>query len=230
MNEAYHILRVLKRSVRSLTQTKEERRHAMVGPTRLWKMKRDFQIQFLKAMNLKPDHYFLDIGCGTLRGGIPLIAYLQEGHYFGLDVRAETLDEGRKELREVGLEEKKPILLSSPDISQLVIERKFDYIWAFSVLIHMSDAILNNTLYFVSEHLSEEGVFYANANIGEDKEGNWQGFPVVWRTIEFYSYACAKNSLVISDLGRLKDHGHISNVESQDSQRMLRITKKIDKV
>ncbi|WP_204102348.1 MULTISPECIES: class I SAM-dependent methyltransferase [Spirulina sp. CCY15215] len=218
-------MRALKRFIQSLAQTKEENRHSMVGPAHLWKMKRDFQIHFLKKENLKPEHYLLDIGCGTLRGGIPLIAYLQNGHYFGVEVREDALDEGRKELNEAGLEEKKPTLLVSSDISKLSIEQKFDYIWAFSVLLHMSDEILNDTLAFVSDHLSNTGAFYANVYIGEWKEGNWLEFPVVARTFEFYSNACTKNYLAMSDLGYLKDYGHISNVKSQDNQRMLKITK-----
>lgn len=221
-----NLLKASKRFIKSLTHTKEERRHKLVGPAELWKMKRDFQIQFLQAMGLMPEQYLLDLGCGTLRGGIPLITYLQDGHYFGIETRSEALDEARKELREAGQEEKNPNLLLSQDISQLMIDKKFDFIWAFSVLIHMSDEVLNDALGFVSKHLLKEGVFYANVNIGEKKEGNWQGFPVVARTFEFYCQACVKNGLAVTDLGPLKDHGHISKVEAQDSQRILKITKK----
>jgi cyclopropane fatty-acyl-phospholipid synthase-like methyltransferase len=220
-----HLLKSLRRSIMSLTQTKKERRHALVGPARLWEMKRDFQTRFLKDMGLKPGQYLFDIGCGTLRGGIPLIDYLQHGHYFGVEVRATVLDEGRKELREAGLERKNPTLLLSTDISQLAVDRKFDYIWAFSVLIHMNDKILNDTLAFVSRHVAQEGYFYANVIIGERQEGHWQGFPVVARPFDFYGQACVTNGLVVTDLGSLKELGHISNLEGQDSQRMLRITR-----
>ena len=220
------LLTKLKRRISSLTQSKEERRHALVGPANLWKMKRDFQIRFLKDVGLKPGHYLFEIGCGTLRGGLPLIQYLENGHYFGVEVRAEVLDEGRKELKEAGLLRKNPTLLLSPDISQLTVNRKFDYIWAFSVLIHMHDNILNDTLDFVSKHLSTEGVFYANVIIGNRKEGNWQGFPVVARTFDFYNKACAMNGLAVSDLGPLKNLGHIANIESQDNQKMLKIVRK----
>ena len=218
-----YLLARLIRRISSLTQTKEERRHALVGPAKLWKMKRDFQIRFLSDMDLKPGHYLFEIGCGTLRGGVPLIQYLENGHYFGVEVREEVLDEGRKELREAGLEGKNPTLLLSPKIAQLTVNRKFDYIWAFSVLIHMNDKILNDTLSFVSKHLSEEGSFYANVIIGDRKEGDWQGFPVVTRPFDFYGQACTMNGLVVSDLGPVKELGHIAKVESQDSQRMLKI-------
>lgn len=229
-----YLLRKLKRRSKSLiqtatkvlTQTKEERRHALVGPPSLWKMKRQFQIQFLTEMGLKPQHELFEIGCGTLRGGLPLIQYLENGHYFGMDVREEVLNEGRKELKETGLEGKNSTLLLCPDISELTINQKFDYIWSYSVLFHMNDEILNDALAFVSRHLSDEGVFYANVNMGEGKEGNWQGFPYVARTFEFYNQACAVNGLVASDIGPLKELGHIANIESHDNQRMLKIAKK----
>lgn len=216
----------LKRHLGSVIQSNKERRHHLVGPSSLWMMKRDFQIQFLKKMGLKPEHYLFDIGCGTLRGGIPIIDYLNNGHYFGSEVRPEVLEEGQQELRDAGLDIKNPTLIHSPDISKISIDQKFDFIWAFSVLIHMNDDILRDTLRFVSNHLSDDGAFYTNVNIGEKNEGNWQEFPVVWRTLEFYNQECFKNNLNFVDIGSLKSHGHRSNIESQDNQTMLCITKK----
>src|SRR5207237_3852901 len=80
--------------------TEEERRSAMVGPASLWQMKRDFQINFLRSMGLEPENYLLDIGCGVLRGGIPIIQYLAEGHYYGIEVRSDALEEGTRSLRD----------------------------------------------------------------------------------------------------------------------------------
>jgi cyclopropane fatty-acyl-phospholipid synthase-like methyltransferase len=219
-----NLVRLLKHRVKSLTLSKAESRHSLVGPAELWNMKRDFQVGFLKKAGLLPHHYLLDIGCGTLRGGIPLIAHLQDGHYFGIEARADVLDEGREELRDAGLEGRRPTLLASPDMSQLNLDQKFSFIWAFSVLIHLSDDILNETLNFVSRHLADEGTFFANVNVGSHQEGSWQGFPVVWRSLDFYADMCLKNKLAVSDLGPLKDLGHVSNVESQDIQRMLRVS------
>lgn len=200
-----------------------ERRHALVGPANLWAIKREFQIRFLKAMKLAPESYLFDVGCGTLRGGLPLIEYLHEGHYFGCEVREHVLNEGRLELQEAGLNWKNPVLLLTPDISRLNVDRKFDFIWAFSVLIHMKDEVLDSTLAFASRHLSDNGVFYANINAGCTPDGEWQGFPVVWRTLDFYQSACARHGLTLSDLGPLSAHGHVLDVAAQDHQRMLRI-------
>ncbi|MDD9819408.1 MAG: class I SAM-dependent methyltransferase [Nitrospira sp.] len=205
--------------------TRKEARHALVGPVKNWKTKRDFQIRFLKAMGLAPDHYLLDIGCGTLRGGIPLIKYLRHSHYCGIDVRKQVLDEGRKELQESGLGKKHPVLLHVTDISQLMMDRKYDYIWAFAVLIHMSDDILHHTLACIKKYLADGGVCYANVNVDSEGGGGgsyWHEFPLVWRPYEFYNRACSRNHLVLTDLGPLKNYG--DPVATQDTQRMVRIT------
>lgn len=203
--------------------TEVERRHALVGPAHLWSEKREFQVQFLKSMRLMPENNLFDIGCGTLRGGLPLIDYLHEGHYVGCEVRENVLHEGRLELQQAGLGWKNPALLLVPDISRLELGRTFDFIWAFSVLIHLKDEILDGTLACVSRHLADEGVFYANINVGRKPDGDWQGFPVVWRELDFYRTVCARHGLALTDIGPLSAHGHGSKASSQDHQRMLQI-------
>lgn len=215
----------LKRLWRRATASSAERRHALVGPAEHWELKRDFQIAFLRERGLQPQHRLLDIGCGTLRGGIPLIDYLEAGHYCGVEARAEVLEEGRSELREAGLAAKAPVLICSEDITQASVDLSFDFAWAFSVLIHMSDDISGNTLDFVAAHLAQAGVFYANVNIGDRAEGSWQGFPVVWRSLAFYEEACSARGLQLEDIGSLLELGHHAGIESQDQQRMLAIKK-----
>jgi len=185
-------------------------------------MKRDFQIGFLKQVGLQPDHYFLDLGCGTLRGGIPVIQYLKEGRYYGIDVREEALEEGKKELFEAKLAHKNPVLKHIDDISSLDLGEKFTFMWAFSVLIHMTDTILNDCLRFVGKHLEANGCLYANCNIGDMKDGIWQGFPVVWRSLDFYKELSLRNGLHVNDMGPISTLGHISGDKPQDEQRMLK--------
>lgn len=200
-----------------------EHRHGLVGPLDVWRIKRAFQIDFLRAAGLMPADNFLDLGCGTLRGGIPLIDYLKRGRYVGVDVRKRALDEGEKELRAHGLEKKQPTLLHIADIRCLTLAQKFDCIWAFSTLIHMPDDILAHTLDFVEKHLAAGGVFYANVNIARMKEAAWREFPLVWRPFRFYRRLCAQSNLTVRDLGHLNDLGKAA---AANTQRMLKITRR----
>lgn len=203
-----------------------EQRHQHVGPGKLWKSKREFQIRFLRGVGLEPRHTLLDLGCGTLRGGIPLIEYLETGHYGGFEVRPDVLEEGRKELRESGLEGKNPTLSSAPSLKAAGFNCEFDFVWAFSVLIHMEDRILTDTLAAVRGLLKEDGGFYGNVNLGDRADGQWAGFPVVFRSWSFYEDACFANGLKVTDLGSLAEFGHEHPGKSeahQAAQRMLKI-------
>jgi len=211
--------------IRMAFATESERRHSMAGPMKLWKMKRRFQIEYLKRVGLKPHHYLLDLGCGTLRGGIPIIKYLQKCHYYGVECRKQVLTEGEKELFEYNLNRKEPTLILSDNFSSIECKKLFDYIWAFSVLIHMEDKILDDCLDFVRRYLKPSGFFYANVNIGHSEGGNWQEFPIVWRSLNFYGEIASRHGLYASDMGSLKSLGHISGNTAGDTQRMLRFNK-----
>jgi len=204
-----------------------QRRHALVGPPELWRFKRQFQIQFLKRAGLKPYHHLLDIGCGTLRGGIALIGYLDKEHYFGIESRPNVLEEGRKELAETNLTWKAPTLISVADLSKLRLRREFDYVWAYSVFLHMTDDILRTALNLARQCLRLDGKLYANVNIGRRREGEWQGFPVVWRSFDFYQQEASKSGLQVEDMGALKTLGHVTGYRVQDEQHMLRMKIKI---
>ncbi len=209
-----------------LTASESEKRHQLVGRPDSWEMKREFQYKFLTENGLEPQHYLVDLGCGTLRGGIPLIELLDAGHYYGLEARAEVLEQGREELKKYGLEDKSPTLLVSDDLANLEVDQKFDVIWSFAVLIHMSDDILETALTFVSKHLKSDGIFYANVNISDEPDGHWQGFPIVRRSFEFYEDACRRHGMSVKDIGPLTDFGHSKpgqSVEKQAYKRMLEI-------
>jgi cyclopropane fatty-acyl-phospholipid synthase-like methyltransferase len=200
------------------------RRHLLVGPPHLWKEKREFQIRFLRQEGLEPRHYLLDLGCGTLRGGIPLIEYLEPGHYYGVDVRDQALEEGRKELREAGLEHKNPVLERRDRLSSADMGREFDFIWAFAVLIHMSDDVLAHCLDFAGRHLKNGGRFYANAMVGKRFEHRllrWREFPVVRRPAEFYEDMAARSGLSVGDAGPLSSRGHPLTSLLRVDNRML---------
>ena len=61
----------------------------------MWEELGRLQLDFLVGQGLRPDHYFLDVGCGSLRGGVHFIRYLEAGHYYGFDRSPERLEAGR---------------------------------------------------------------------------------------------------------------------------------------
>jgi SAM-dependent methyltransferase len=198
----------------------KQERHGLVGRPDLWRMKRAFQIEFLRGRGLSPDDTVADIGCGSLRGGIALIDFLLPGHYTGIDVRASVIEEAHREIAREKLGHKQPRLILAASLAE-VDPGAVDLFWAFSVLFHLSDAILVDCLAMVARHLKEGGEFYANIIDGHGVPGEWQGFPVVARPFETYSNLAARSGLWVERLGRLDQLGHHSGDPSQDSQVMV---------
>ena len=210
----------------SPAERRRRSRHRLVGPAKLWSMKRDFQVHFLNQMGLCADDTLLDIGCGTLRGGIPLIRLLAPGHYCGVEVREEALNNGRAELAEAKLLDKEPRLVLCDDLGSLQLEQRFRFAWSFSVLIHLNDEALRGCLQLAAAHLEPEGRFFANVNLHDEDEPqpperSWQGFPVVSRTLRFYEEAARDCGLRLEDLGPLSSLGHHSGMPAHDAQHML---------
>jgi SAM-dependent methyltransferase len=188
--------------------TRSSPRHGLVGPAGFWVMKRRFQFKFLLSRGLQPEHRVLDMGCGTLRGGIPLIDYLDVGNYVGVEARANVLEEGRRELAEARLEHKRPLLIVEVDPAQVRLDVPVAYIWAFSVLIHMPDEVLDACLGMAARVMTEDGQFYANVQLGDQPDSAWHSFPCVWRPRRFYAEAAARHGLTMEDVGTLKSLGH----------------------
>jgi hypothetical protein len=64
----------------------------------LWDELGSTQFDFLTSEGLQPSHVLLDIGCGSLRGGVHFIRYLDPGNYLGIDKHASLIVAGLAEL------------------------------------------------------------------------------------------------------------------------------------
>jgi SAM-dependent methyltransferase len=188
-------------------------------------MQRVFQIDFLQRVGLAKQHQLLDLGCGTLRGGLPLIGYLSAGNYTGIDIRADIIEEALRELEEAGLEERYPRIGHVESLDGLDLRASYDFIWAFGVLMHLDDPDLDVALAFASRHLRADGTFYANVHLGDGRLGTWSGFPVLARPLDWYRERAHGAGLAADALGRLCALGHVSGDRNCDSQFMLRFRK-----
>ena len=125
-NRIQNTSRRIQRKLGSFIDPKQKR-HTLVVSPELYKKSRDFQIKFLKDMGLLPEDYLLDIGCGTLVGGIPIIRYLEKSHYYGIETRPDVLEEARKELLESKLTQKTPVLLSE-DFRETLYQQEYEFV------------------------------------------------------------------------------------------------------
>jgi SAM-dependent methyltransferase len=126
----------------------------------LWEQLGRLQFDFMVARGLKREHYFLDIGCGSLRGGVHFIHYLAPGHYCGMDASKEILDAGLFELRENELLDKQPVLINNADFEFQLFNQTFDYAIAQSVFTHLPLNSIVRCLMNVEKVLSEAGLFF----------------------------------------------------------------------
>lgn len=127
----------------------------------MWEGIGRLQFNYLTKNGLKPHHYFLDVGCGSLRGGIHFIRYLLPKHYFGIDIDEDLLKAGLKEVEVGKLEYKKPYLLKMGDFNFKKLKQKFDYALAQSVFTHLPLNSIIRCIINIEKVLVKRGRFYA---------------------------------------------------------------------
>lgn len=97
-----------------------------------------FQLDFMKQRSLSPADTLLDLGCGSLRGGIHFIRYLQSERYLGLDISAEVVRRGI--CRELGAEyfhDRKPEFVISESFEFHAFSKRPRFAIANSVFTHL---------------------------------------------------------------------------------------------
>jgi len=153
-----------------------------------WEEMGGLQFDFLRSQGLEPKHYFLDVGCGCLRGGVHFIEYLDKGHYYGIDKDNDVLSAGRdRELKKYDLENKEPLLKQMQDFGFSRLGQKFDYALAESVFTHIPLNDIVRCLINIEQVLVEGGKFYAT--FFENKDGKSNLAPITQsntRTIVTY--------------------------------------------
>ena len=132
----------------------ETHHHAYGQPWALGKL----QFLALKEFGLQPEHSFLDVGCGSMRTGIWVIKYLDKGNYFGTESDYNSLKLGAEyEIPLNDLEEKEPSLILDSNFRLEKIGRQFDFICAFSVLVHLTEDLNRLALQKISQVLKPGG-------------------------------------------------------------------------
>ncbi|WP_196161773.1 class I SAM-dependent methyltransferase [Reinekea sp. G2M2-21] len=132
----------------------------MVGG--LWDEIGGLHLTFLVNEGLLPSHDVLDIGCGCLRGGIPLIRYLENYRYYGIDKNKSLVQAGQIELRKYDLTDKDPYLIVNDQFLIGNIKKRFKYIISVSLFTHLTLDAIDSCLKLVREYLSSSGTYFSS--------------------------------------------------------------------
>lgn len=130
----------------------------------LWDELGQLQFEFMIREGLKPHHKLLDIGCGSLRGGIHFIRYLNAGNYVGIDSNISLLDAGFEiELASSGLKERMPRenLICTGDFDPPFPDGAFDFALAQSVFTHVTLNTIRKCFERIARKIKVDGTFYA---------------------------------------------------------------------
>lgn len=124
-------------------QVKLGRHRELIGG--LWEEIGQLQLEFMRGIGLQPENLLIDVGCGSLRGGVKFVEFLEPGNYYGIDLNQSLLDAGYQlEIRtNSALANKLPVsnLRCVDNFDATDFGRSFDYAIAQSLLTHLT---LNN--------------------------------------------------------------------------------------
>jgi SAM-dependent methyltransferase len=151
-----------------------------------WEEIGKLQFKFLVNQGLQSVHYLLDIGCGSLRGGVHFIEYLKTGRYFGIEKEKPLLEAGRRiELQRYDLAHKRPHLhlIDDFDLSPIQQDVQFDYMLAQSVFTHLKSDMIELCLARVLPRLKPNGTLYATFRESKSDRIHY-GIPHLWRRNE----------------------------------------------
>ena len=85
-----------------IDQLKDSDHRAFVGG--MWDEIGQLQFDYMLSKGLLPSHSFIDVACGSMRGGRHFIKYLEAQHYYGFDLVRDLIDAGLKhEIEPLGL-------------------------------------------------------------------------------------------------------------------------------
>lgn len=149
----------------------------------------------LTCAGLRQHHRVLDIGCGSLRIGRLLIAYLNRCCYVGIEPNEWLVRAGIE--RELGHEQtriKQPRFSFADSCAELDASERYDFAIAQSIFTHCGRDLIERWLDDTARHLGDDGVLFATYYPGDrDWRGSGWVYPycVQYREESLSSWAAA---------------------------------------
>lgn len=163
----------------------EQDYRGFVGPSEKYDLISATQFNLLTFLDLREDHYLLDIGCGSLRAGKLFIPFLLPGRYHGIEPEQWLIDKGiGNELGKDILGVKKPVFSNDDNFTLSVFDKKFDYILAHSIFSHASERQISRCLSEARKVMRPTSLFIATFAKGDD---NYSGDEWVYPGFVMYT-------------------------------------------
>ena len=135
-----------------------------------------FQLELLLLEGLQKEDRVLEIGCGALTAGIPIMSFLESGNYAGIDPNKWLIDASLQvdENQEASYQ-KQPVFLYNPNFDATSLNTSFDYIISHSIISHAAHWQLPLFLENCSKVLKENGKVLFSLRLTEPNEYGNEG-------------------------------------------------------
>lgn len=160
---------------------------AFVGSPEKYDLLSAIQFNILTFLGLREYHTLIDIGCGSLRAGKLLLAYLLPNRYFGIEPEEWLIEKGIEE--ECGkdlIRIKSPAFSIDSNFNCTIFGQKFDFLLAHSIFSHATEAQIQQCLAQASACMHTQSLFLATFVEGEE---NYRGTEWVYPGVVSYTYA-----------------------------------------
>lgn len=156
------------------------------------------QLELLKMNGCEPTSHVLEIGCGCLVAGRPIMQYLMPDRYVGIEPNSwliEAVKEGLPDTITL-IEQKRPLFLDVTDFDASSTGRKFDFVISHSILSHAACWQYPLFLASIKKVLAPRGVVLAsirfhtddNKIAGDSRDQEW-----VYPEVSFFSWETARD-------------------------------------
>ena len=205
-----------------------------VGDPASFHARGDLCLRFLRSNGMKEHHRVLDLGCGALSQGIPLIRYLNEGCYVGCDPNGWLIEAALAEYPDLEAKQPRWSFASDFDIGE---HGPFDYVITHSVLSHVAHWQLEQALINVRRAVNLGAVWLASIRLDQYDLGarRWLypdvsyfrldtvrtvGFHAGWQVEPMPDYRQSMSSVCPSDV---HDWLRLTAVESAEERNLIRL-------
>lgn len=158
----------------------------------------EVQLELLKLEGCTSGDAVLEVGCGCLNAGIPVMQYLEAGKYVGIEPNRWLLDAALASRRVRWLVfRKRAVFLERTDFDASELGRTFDYVLSHSILSHCAHHQLDEFVANVARVLSPKGKIVASIRLADrdSMDDEWQYPGVSWFSLATVEETAARHGL-----------------------------------